>query len=119
MAMFLVHMQAKLASYHRFDRFIYAQAAILLGGKLIDQIENTESIVMEFRNVLRIVRNRAGTDSEAKIKYDKKKVDEAEINIMINLGFDLEVFSGMSFLFQWKRLVNNGEHYDRAKKLTS
>ena len=60
MAMFLVHMQAKLVTYHKFDRFIYAQAGILLGGKLIDQIDHTENIVKEFRIVLRKLRNRAG-----------------------------------------------------------
>ena len=56
--MFLLHMHAKMVTYYRFDRFIYAQAAILLGGKLIDQLDYTESIVKEFRNVLRKVRKR-------------------------------------------------------------
>ena len=96
--MFLVHMQAKLVTYHRFDRFIYAQAAILLGGKFTDQIQYTENIVMEFRSALRWFRKRGGQDSEEKILFEKKKVDEAEINLMINLGFDFEIFSANNWL---------------------
>ena len=61
--MFLIHMQAKILNYHNFDRFVYAQAAILLGGKLIDQINLTESIVVEFRTCLRKLRKREGTDN--------------------------------------------------------
>lgn len=35
-AMFIFHAHAKLTTYHAFDRFIYAQAAILLASKIND-----------------------------------------------------------------------------------
>ena len=56
--MFFVHVQAKMVNYHNFDRFVYAQAGILLGGKLIDQLDFTPAIVKHFRAAVRKIKRR-------------------------------------------------------------
>ena len=91
MAMFLVHMQAKISTYHNFDRFVYAMAAIMLGGKLIDQLDSTKSIVMTFRTALRKIKKRGGIDSEDKINFLVSNVGAAESMMLVNLGFDLSL----------------------------
>lgn len=44
-AMFIFHAHAKQTSYHIFDRFVYAQAALLLAGKMSEQLESAFEIV--------------------------------------------------------------------------
>lgn len=39
LALFIFHAHAHIHTYHRFDRFLYAPAALLLAGKLTEQIE--------------------------------------------------------------------------------
>lgn len=44
-AMFIFHAHAKQTSYHIFDRFVYAMAALLLAGKMYDQLESAYEVV--------------------------------------------------------------------------
>jgi hypothetical protein len=64
LALFIFHAHAKIVTYHRFDRFIYACAAILLAGKLTEQIEYPVDILKCLRSILREKRGLEGEDSE-------------------------------------------------------
>ena len=113
LAMFIFHSQAKIVTYHQFDRFVYAQAAILLSGKIIDMLDSPENIVKEFRKALRKVHKREGTDNEARIAIEVKKVIEAETNLMINIGFDLNLFAGITWLYKWDKMLSDS-HFSRS-----
>lgn len=53
-ALFLLHCQAKVISYHSFDRFIYSCAAILVASKLTENMEfNGGHILKALRALLR------------------------------------------------------------------
>lgn len=52
-ALFVFHVHAKLTTYHKFDRFVYACAAVLFAGKITEQIEYPMDIVRACRGVLR------------------------------------------------------------------
>ena len=45
LALFVFHVHAKIATYPKMDRFIYACAAILFAGKITEQIEYPVDIV--------------------------------------------------------------------------
>ena len=96
--MFILHAHAKIVSYHNFDRFIYAPGAILLATKICDEKEYATKIVSEFRNVVRARRGRPGTDSEDKLKVEVIKVKEAETNLIISIGFDMNIYCGHGWL---------------------
>jgi hypothetical protein len=52
-ALFIFHAHAKITTYHKFDRFIHACAAILLAGKFTEQLEYPVDILKESRKILR------------------------------------------------------------------
>ena len=56
-----------------------------------------------------------------KIKSECKKVDEAEINLMINIGFDLNLDTGMTVFYQWQKMIGSldSEAYQKASKFLS
>lgn len=58
MSLFLFHCQAKVVSYHSFDRFIYACAAIFMSSKLTENMDFRPSFII---SILRIIlRERKG-----------------------------------------------------------
>jgi hypothetical protein len=119
MAMFLFQAQAKLIGYHGFDRFLYAQAAILLGGKLSEQFEYTVEIVRHFRSAVRRWRQREGADSEDKLQSEARRVHEAEIVLMINTGFDMNLYCGVTYLANWQKMVGDNRFFSNALQQTT
>lgn len=54
MALFLFHCQAKVVSFHSFDRYTYACAAILVAAKLTENIDfYPKQIIKTLRTILR------------------------------------------------------------------
>lgn len=98
LSLFIFHAHAKIVTYHRFDRFIYACAAILFAGKLTEQIEFPADILKTCRTILREKKGIEGEDSEEKFKSLLKKIFEAEVNLMISVGFDMELEVGLTYL---------------------
>ena len=52
-ALYLFHAQARIVSFHRFDRFVYACATIFVAGKINEQLEPPEDIVRHCRDILK------------------------------------------------------------------
>lgn len=96
-AMFLVHCQAKVSSFHAFDRFIYACAAILVAAKVTENVEFYPiSILKVLRALLREKRGVAEVaeedeEEQAKVKQLSRRLFEAEVTLMINIGFDFDI----------------------------
>ena len=99
-ALLLFHCQVKIATYHRFDRFIYACGAILVALKLTDNLTlYPEQLLKTLRNMLREKKGKTEEeDSEEKTKKLLKKLFEAELNIMVNIGFDFDIELGLYWL---------------------
>lgn len=54
MALFLFHCQSKVVSFHCFDRYTYACAAILVAAKLTENIDfYPKQIIKALRTILR------------------------------------------------------------------
>ena len=102
MAMFLIHVEAKINTYHNFDRFVYAQAGILLGSKIFDQQVATPLIINAFRAAMRKINKRGGEDHAERLRLILYQVNNAETMLLVNLGFDLKLEIGMNWLNKWE-----------------
>lgn len=111
LSLFIFHAHAKIVTYHRFDRFIYACAAVLFAGKLTEQIEYPADILKTCRAILREKRGLEGEDSEEKQRYMMKKLFEAEVNLMISVGFDMELEVGLTYLEEWERAIKDSHFF--------
>jgi hypothetical protein len=72
---------------------MYACAAILVAAKLTENMEFYPSMILKtLRAHLRKLKGLERIeDSEEKIKSLTKKLFEAEVNLMINIGFDFDL----------------------------
>jgi hypothetical protein len=64
LALYLFHCQAKVATYHRFDRFLYSCAAVLIATKLSENLKYPMEIIKVMRALLRTRRGIEGEDTE-------------------------------------------------------
>lgn len=71
---------------------------------------------MFFRIALRKLRSRDGQDAPSKLKSETRKVLEAEIVLMINIGFDLDIYTGISYLKKWEKRVGDSIFYEQIAK---
>lgn len=72
---------------------MYACAAILVASKLTENMEFYPSMIIKIlRAHLRKGKGLEGVeDTEEKLKNLTKKLFEAEVNLMINIGFDFDL----------------------------
>lgn len=91
-ALWAFHCNALIMTFHRFDRFQYACGAIFVGSKLMEHLVSPIRILEACRRRLREKKNlEEDEDSEEYLKREVKKIFEAEVNIMINIGFDFDI----------------------------
>ena len=45
-----------------------------------------------------------------------KRLFEAEVNLMIHIGFDLEVHIGSEWLLKWKKAINDQHFFEETSK---
>lgn len=96
--MWVLHCHARIASYRKFDRFICSCASILIATKVGEALRNTTDIIKHMRVILRAKKQISAEDSEDSLARYARKVFEAEIHIMINLGFDFDIETGLASL---------------------
>ena len=83
---------AIISTFHNFDRYMYACGAVLVGTKLMECLRNPIDILRVCRKFLRRKKNLAeDEDTDEFLKKLLKRVFEAEVTIMINLGFDFDI----------------------------
>lgn len=77
-ALWVFHCNAIIMTYHKFDRFMYACGAVLVGSKLMECLRYPVQIIANCRKILRKKKNlEADEDSEDYLKKEVKKVFEA------------------------------------------
>jgi hypothetical protein len=125
-ALFLLHCQAKVVSYHSFDRFMYACAAILVASKLTENIDFYPIHILKALRVL--LREKRGLpepseedeEEQAKLKQLCKRLFEAEVTVMINVGFDFDIELALYWLQEWSRAIGDSHVVKKTEEtLTS
>lgn len=121
-ALFLLHCQTKVLNYHAFDRFIYACAAILVASKLTENMAfNAMQMLKVLRALLRERRGLAAVDEndeqeQAKLQQLSKRLFEAEVTVMINIGFDFDIELGLYWLQEWSRGIGDSHVMRKAEE---
>lgn len=90
-ALWVFHCNSLIVNYQNFDRYMYACGAVLVGGKLTECLRYPISILEVCRKILRKRKGLEDIDSEDYLKREVRKVFDAEVNIMINIGFDFDI----------------------------
>ncbi len=54
-------------------------------------------------------------DTEEKLKNLTKKLFEAEVNLMINIGFDFDLQLGVYWIDNWAEKINDAHLLSKAK----
>jgi hypothetical protein len=74
-----------------------------MASKLTEQIEYPIEIVRQCREQLRVKRGLEGADSEERLRGMLGRVFEAEVTLMINMGFELEVEIALGWTREWEK----------------
>jgi len=74
-ALWVFHCNAILMGFHKFDRYMYACGAVLVGTKLMECLRYPTKILGACRKILRTRKSlEADTDSDEYLKKEVKKV---------------------------------------------
>jgi hypothetical protein len=102
-ALWIFHCNSILMGFHKLDRYMYACGAVLVGTKLMECLRVPSQILGVCRRALRKRKNlEKDKDTEEYLRKEVKRVFEAEVNIMINIGFDFDIELG------WQSAENLG-----------
>jgi hypothetical protein len=74
LSLYIFHCQVKIDTYHKFDRFLYAVAAVLVATKLTENLKYPIDILRTMRKLLREKKGLEGEEAEEKTRGMLKRV---------------------------------------------
>lgn len=95
----MFHSNSIVIGFKKLDRFVYGCAAVVLGMKLGECLKRLDDVFMLWRRQVKRVTGKENIeDDDEMIKRFKKRVLEAEVNMMTNFAFDLDIKLALDYL---------------------